>query len=100
LAIVEASEAYRKAVLEGDAAQVAAFYRNDAMEMPPFQRAITGRAAIEQFCRGMFKGPMRVTGFIFKHSETTADGDIGYDVGTYRRTMEVRADWLRRWAPL
>ena len=86
-AIVKASEAYRKAVLEGDAAGVAALYGNDAMEMPPFQRAITGRAAIEQFYRAMLKGPMRVTGFTFKHSETTADGDIGYDVGTYRRTM-------------
>ncbi len=86
-AILKASEAYRKAVLKGDAAGVAVLYRDDAIEMPPFQRAIAGRTAIEQYYRGMFKSPMKVTGFTFTHTETTADGDIGYDVGTYRRNM-------------
>ena len=85
--ILKASEAYRKAVLQGDAAGVAALYRDNAIEMPPFQEAIAGRAAIEQFYRRTFQGPMKVTGFTFTHTETTAHGDIGYDVGTYKRTM-------------
>jgi uncharacterized protein (TIGR02246 family) len=86
-AILKASETYRKAVLEADAVGVAALYRDDAIEMPPLQKAIVGRPAIEQFYRGMFGGPSKVTDFTFTHTETTAEGDLGYDVGTYQRTM-------------
>jgi uncharacterized protein (TIGR02246 family) len=86
-AILEIAEAYRKAVLDANAAGVAALFREDAVEMPPFQPPITGRTAIEQFYQGMFKGPIRVTGFTFTHVETTTHGDVAYDVGTYKRTM-------------
>jgi len=85
--ILRAAEAYRSAVLGANAAGVAALFREDAVEMPPFQPPITGRVAIERFYQGMFKGRVRVTGFTFTHTETTTHGDVAYDVGTYKRTM-------------
>ena len=83
------ADAHRKAVLDADVAGVLAVYRDDAVEMPPFQAPIVGRAAIEQFYRNMFKGPIKVTGFTFIHTETTVHDDVAYDVGTYKRTMSA-----------
>jgi len=55
--IVERTNVYRKAVLDGNAAAVAAVFREDAVEMPPCQKMVQGRGAIEQFYRGMLSGP-------------------------------------------
>ena len=87
--IVRLADAHRKAVLDADVSGVLAVYRDDAVEMPPFQAPIVGRAAIEQFYRNMFKGPIKVTGFTFIHTETTVHDDVAYDVGTYKRTMSA-----------
>jgi hypothetical protein len=57
------------------------------VEMPPFQPPIVRRAAIEQFYRNVFRGPLRVTGFAFTHTETAIHGYIAYDIGTYKRSM-------------
>jgi uncharacterized protein (TIGR02246 family) len=86
-AIVRIAESYRKAVLAGDAAAVISLYRDDAIEMPAFQGPVVGRTAIGQFYRGMFNSPVKITGFTFSHIEATANGDVGYDVGTYKRSM-------------
>jgi len=84
---VRAAETYRKAVLDADANHVLTLYRDDATEMPPFQPPVIGKAAIERFYQQMFAGPFKVTEFTLTHSETTAQGDIAYDVGSYTRTM-------------
>jgi hypothetical protein len=55
--IVKFADTYRKAVLAEEAAGLLALYREDAIEMPPFQPTIVGRAAIEQFYRRTFQGP-------------------------------------------
>ncbi len=85
--IVRAADAYQAAVLAGDAAGVAALYREDAVEMPPCEPAVDGRQAIEQHYRDLFKGSARITAFTLVHSESTAAGEVGYDVGTYRQTL-------------
>jgi len=86
-AIIRAAETYRKAVLDADTNRVLAVYRDDATEMPPFQPPVIGKAAIERFYQQMFGGPIKVTEFTLTHAETTAQGDIAYDVGSYTRTM-------------
>jgi uncharacterized protein (TIGR02246 family) len=87
--IVERSNVYRKAVLDGNAAAVAAVFREDAVEMPPCQKMVQGRGKIEQFYQGMLSGPARVTGFTFNHMESSVVGDVAFDVGTYARSVST-----------
>lgn len=79
--IEKTAELYRKAVLAGDAAAVGATYRTDAVEMPPCRTPLKGRAAIEQYYRELFGGPMKITAFTFTHLDTTTAGNIGYITG-------------------
>jgi len=87
--IVDRSNVYRKAVLDGNAAAVSAVFQEDAVEMPPCQKMVQGRSAIEQFYRRMFSGPVKVTGFTFNHMESSVVGDVAFDVGTYKRNMST-----------
>ena len=89
-AIEKTAAAYLKAVLAGDAAAVAATFRSDAVEMPPCRPLIQGRAAIEQYYRGFFAGPVKITEFTLSHMETAATGDSGYTAGTYRQKLQVK----------
>lgn len=86
--IVKVADAYVKAALARDAKAIAALYTEDAIEMPPNEPAIKGRAAIEQYYTKMFADPgMKMSAFTVSHIEATAAGKVGYDVGTYRQTM-------------
>jgi ketosteroid isomerase-like protein len=89
-AIESTAEAYRKAVLAGDAAAVSATYRDDAMEMPPSQPPLRGRAAIGQYYRERFAGPAHVVQFTFTRIETAAAGDIGYSTGTFKQKLVLQ----------
>jgi len=86
-AIVNGAEAYRKAVLAGDAGAVVSTYREDAMELPPCSPPLQGRAAIEAYYRGMFQGPIKIAEFRFEYLEAKASGDMGYAAGTYSRKV-------------
>ena len=86
-AILEAAETYRNAVLKQDAETVISLFRDDAVEMPPFQTPVSGRNAIARFYQGSFHSPVKVTGFTFSHTEVSTHGDVAYDVGTYSRSM-------------
>ena len=85
--LVEGAETYRKAVLSGDAAAVAAMYREDAVILTAGQPPVQGRAAIEEYYARFLRGPVKITGFWFTHLDCTAVGDTGYDVGTYKQTL-------------
>jgi uncharacterized protein (TIGR02246 family) len=85
--IVKAAEAYLKAVLAGNAAAVAATYREDAVEMPPFREPLKGRRAIEQYYRELFRGQVKITEFTFSHLEVKAAGSVGYTAGTYKQKL-------------
>jgi len=80
-AIRAVADAYQAAMLAGDAAAAAAVYRDDAVEMPPGVPPIQGRAAIEQYFRGMF-GSCRFTEFTLSHTELRASGDVAFAAGT------------------
>lgn len=86
-AIQQVADAYVKATLAGDAKAIAALYTEDAVEMPPNQPSIKGRAAIQKYYEGQFAGGMKMTSFSVTHVETRAAGDAGYDVGTYQQNM-------------
>jgi uncharacterized protein (TIGR02246 family) len=85
--IQQVADAYVKANLAGDANAVAALYTDDAVEMPPNQPMIKGRAAIQQYYEKLFGGGVKMTAFTLTHLETRGTGDSGYDVGTYQQNM-------------
>jgi uncharacterized protein (TIGR02246 family) len=86
-AISRVADDYVKATLAGDAKAVAALYTEDAVEMPPNQPLIKGRAAIQQYYEKVFASGTRIGRFTLDHLETRAMGDAGYDVGTYQQNL-------------
>ena len=86
-AIRQVADAYVKATLAGDAKAIAALYTEDAVEMPPNVPSVRGRAAIEQYYTKLFSGDTKVGQFALTHLESRAAGDTGYDVGTYKQSM-------------
>ena len=85
--IKKVAEAYRKASLAGDVKAIVAVYTENAVEMPPHQAAIKGRAAIEAYYQNqMAEG--KLTALNLTHIDTQASGDIGYDVGSYTQTLQ------------
>ena len=87
--ITALAETYRTAVLKGDLATLMTLYRDDAMEMPFFRPAVSGRNAIQQFYQEQFQSPAHVTSFTFIPTERSVHGDVAYDVGSYTRTMST-----------
>jgi uncharacterized protein (TIGR02246 family) len=86
-AIIQVADSYVKATLAGDAKAIAALYTEDALEMPPNEPIVKGRAAIEQYYTKEFSGPTKVGQFTITHLESRAAGDTAYDVGTYQQSM-------------
>ena len=76
-------------MLTSDAAMVAALYQEDAVEMPNCRPVVKGRAAIEQYFRGLMK-EVKITTFVLTHTESTILGDTAYDVGTYTQRLSTR----------
>jgi uncharacterized protein (TIGR02246 family) len=85
--IVAGADAYLKAVVAGDARAVAAMFDDDAILMPPNQRLLRGRLAIQQFYEVWCHSPMKPASFSFDHVEATVAGDSAYDVGTYKMSI-------------
>jgi uncharacterized protein (TIGR02246 family) len=86
-AIKAIADAYVKAALAGDAKAIAALYTQDAVEMPPNQPMIKGRAAIQQYYEKEMGSGMKVNSFTVTHLDTQAVGERGYDVGTYQQSV-------------
>jgi uncharacterized protein (TIGR02246 family) len=86
-AIKAVADAYVKASLANDAKAIAALYTEDAVEMPPNEPMIKGRAAIQQHYEKLFASDMKVTAFSLTHIESYGMEDHGYDVGTYQQSM-------------
>jgi uncharacterized protein (TIGR02246 family) len=86
-AIKAVADAYVKATLAGDAKAIAALYTEDAIEMPPNQPMIKGRAAIQQYYEKEMGSGMKMNTFTVTHLDTQAAGDRGYDVGTYSQSV-------------
>ena len=85
--VAKVADAYVTASLAGDAKAVAALYTEDAVELPPYNTLVKGRAAIELYYAKQFSGPAKLQSLALTHLESKASGDIAYDVGTYRQTI-------------
>jgi uncharacterized protein (TIGR02246 family) len=86
-AIKKIGDAYTKASLARDAKTIAALYAEDAIEMPPNQPMVKGRAAILAYYEQAFGGGMNVNSFTLSHIDTHAAADRGYDVGSYTQSV-------------
>lgn len=69
----------------GDLERVVAAYATDAVYLPPHHEAVHGRDAI----RGYLQGPLHhgVTGLGFEVTYIKQQGDVAWDVGTYRMSV-------------
>ena len=65
------------------------YHGDDAVEMPFFRPAVSGRNAIQQFYQEQFQSPVHLTSFTFMPTERSVHGDVAYDVGSYTRTMST-----------
>jgi uncharacterized protein (TIGR02246 family) len=86
-AIRQVADEYVKATLAADPKAVAALYTEDAVELPPNQPMIKGRAAIQEYYEKIFSSGMKMSTFTLMHLESRASGDSAYDVGTYEQSM-------------
>jgi uncharacterized protein (TIGR02246 family) len=86
-AIRRVADDYVKATLAGDAKAIVALYTEDAVEMPPNQPLVKGRAAIQQYYEKLFASGLKVASFTLNHIETRGVGDTAYDVGTYQQNL-------------
>ena len=80
--------AFAAAMTRGDAAAVAAFYSEDAHLYFFKGTTLKGRAAIQEFMNGMFKG-MKVTSMKIVSEEIHPMGDTILDEGHYEMTSEA-----------
>lgn len=71
------------ALLAGEWPAVVSVYAEDGMLLPPNAPAVQGRAAIENFLRGLPK----ITAFKQSVVEIEGQGDLVYPRGTYEMTM-------------
>jgi uncharacterized protein (TIGR02246 family) len=83
-----ANDAFAAAMVRGDAAAVAAIYTEDAHLFFFKGTTLKGRAAIQEFLTGMFKG-MKVTAMKIVSEEIHAAGDTVLDEGHYEMTSEA-----------
>jgi len=72
---------FEAAANRGDAAAVAALYTEDAVVMPSNTAAVKGRAAIQEFFKGMFAQGARNLKLV--QTTTVGSGSNGYEMGTY-----------------
>jgi uncharacterized protein (TIGR02246 family) len=87
-AVSKVSSAYQAAVNAEDAKALAAVYTEDAVEMPPHEPMIRGRAAIQMYYEKQFAeadGKVMITPM-----ESMASGNAGYEVGTYTQSMKMK----------
>lgn len=87
-AVKQVADNYVKAVLAGDPKAVAALYTDDAVEMPPNQPLLKGRAAIESYYGKVLGSGRKVMSFTLDHLESHTSGDTAFDAGTYKQSMQ------------
>lgn len=91
-AIAKVADAYVATVNARDAAKVAELYTEDAVEMPPNQKPLKGRAAIGSYYQQMFKGEMgEFSDLRLQRIASRTVGEIGYETGQYSQRITPKA---------
>ncbi len=80
-AFAKVARDFEAAVGRGDAAGLSALYTEDAVLMPPNTAAAMGRAAIQEFFKGMFTQGAR--NLKLAQTAVVGSGANGYEAGTY-----------------
>jgi uncharacterized protein (TIGR02246 family) len=88
--IVKLADTYLKAYLAADANAIAALYAEDAIEMPPHQPPIKGRANILAYYQKGF-AESKVSNLTLTHLEAVMHGDSAHLVGTSRETITPKS---------
>jgi uncharacterized protein (TIGR02246 family) len=87
-AIVKVADAYVAAMKARDAAKVAELYMENAVEMPPHQKPVRGRASIQKYYEQQFKdASAEFSGVTLNRTEARISGNIGYDTGQYSQRI-------------
>jgi len=76
------------AVADKDAEALAAFYAPDGVLMNANAPAVVGRDAIREWFEAALQSPNLIYDFTPELIEVAASGDLAYDRGTYRLTMD------------
>jgi uncharacterized protein (TIGR02246 family) len=84
----EVNRRFMEAFERGDAASVAALYAEDAVVLPPDAPMISGRAAIEEFWRGLMAAGVR--GVDLVTLRLGGSGDMMHEVG--RATITIQPE--------
>ena len=84
----EANRRFMEAFERGDAASVAALYAEDAVVLPPDAPMISGRAAIEEFWRGLMAAGARGVNLVTLR--LAGSGDVLHEVG--RATITIQPE--------
>jgi uncharacterized protein (TIGR02246 family) len=79
--VAKVGDAFAAAMNAGNAAAAAAVFAEDGVEMPPDHPAVRGRAAIEQYYRQVFSGPVKLSGFRLAPREGAVAGEVAYMTG-------------------
>lgn len=74
---------WSKAAAAKDAAQVAAFYAEDAIAYPPNEPVAVGRAAAEKVWAAYFADSMFTISWTTERAEASLSGEMGFTAGTY-----------------
>ncbi len=82
----EANRRFMEAFERGDAASVAALYAEDAVVLPPDAPMISGRAAIEEFWRGLMAAGARGVNLVTLR--LGGSGDVLHEVGRATFTIQ------------
>ena len=82
-AIKSATEAFSKSMNASDFASVAKLYTETASFMPPNEKAVANRAAIESWLKGL----PPIKDFKLTPVEIEGRGDVAYVKGTYTMTL-------------
>jgi uncharacterized protein (TIGR02246 family) len=87
-AVVKVADAYVAAMKARDAAKVAELYMENAVEMPPHQKPVRGRANIQKYYEQQFKDDSaEFSGVTLNRTEARTSGNIGYDTGQYSQRI-------------
>ncbi|HVO73993.1 MAG TPA: nuclear transport factor 2 family protein [Ignavibacteriaceae bacterium] len=78
-----------KYMVSGDYKGALKYYAEDAISLPSYQKMLRGKDAIEKQSMEDEKSGQKITSFDLQTSDVFGSGNLVYEVGTYKITMEM-----------
>jgi ketosteroid isomerase-like protein len=86
--IEDINKELEKYMVSGDYKSALKYYTEDAISLPSYQQMLRGKEAIEKQSMEDQKSGMKITAFDMETSDVFGSGNLIYEVGTYKITME------------